>query len=202
MAQRDHWDSGGCSSVLRPASSGESPIGNLPRLGFGSLFQAGGGGQPPLKSHSNGFFIKTCFLYLCWCAYTLLYCFVSLRWASRAGSLYLDLETWNSDMTGGARFTMRSAASANQLSRPSFRYTGKERDAESGLDNFGARYMASTMGRFMSPDPFLNSGRPENPQTWNRYTYALNNPLTIPVQPSRVRRGSLYMWDKVSQTAS
>ena len=82
------------------------------------------------------------------------------------------------------------------------RFTGKERDSESGLDNFGARYISSTMGRFMSPDPFLNSGRPENPQTWNRYTYALNNPLTIPVQPSRVRRGSLYMWDKVSQTAS
>lgn len=33
------------------------------------------------------------------------------------------------------------------------------------------------MGRFMSPDPLLNSGRPDNPQTWNRYTYGLNNPL-------------------------
>jgi RHS repeat-associated protein len=32
------------------------------------------------------------------------------------------------------------------------KFTGKERDAESGLDNFGARYNASTMGRFMSPD--------------------------------------------------
>jgi RHS repeat-associated protein len=59
------------------------------------------------------------------------------------------------------------------------RYTGKERDSESGLDYFGARYMASSMGRFMSPDPLLNSSRPDNPQTWNRYTYALNNPLTI-----------------------
>lgn len=58
-----------------------------------------------------------------------------------------------------------------------YKFTGKERDAESGLDNFGARYMGSTMGRFMSPDPFLNSGRPGNPQTWNRYTYGLNNPL-------------------------
>src|SRR6201992_3078469 len=57
------------------------------------------------------------------------------------------------------------------------RYTGKERDVESGLDYFGARHYASTMGRFMSPDSFLNSGRPENPQTWNRYTYGLNNPL-------------------------
>jgi hypothetical protein len=33
------------------------------------------------------------------------------------------------------------------------------------------------MGRFMSPDPLLSSGRPGNPQTWNRYTYAGNNPL-------------------------
>ena len=29
----------------------------------------------------------------------------------------------------------------------------------------------------MSPDPLLNSGRPDNPQTWNRYAYTLNNPL-------------------------
>ena len=29
----------------------------------------------------------------------------------------------------------------------------------------------------MSPDPLLNSGRPRNPQTWNRYAYAGNNPL-------------------------
>ena len=58
-------------------------------------------------------------------------------------------------------------------------FTGKERDSESGLDNFGARYNASTMGRFMTPDPLLSSGRPNNPQTWNRYAYALNNPLAI-----------------------
>ena len=31
-------------------------------------------------------------------------------------------------------------------------FTGKERDSESGNDYFGARYYASTMGRFMSPD--------------------------------------------------
>jgi len=32
-------------------------------------------------------------------------------------------------------------------------FTGKERDSESGLDNFGARYNSSNFGRFMSPDP-------------------------------------------------
>jgi RHS repeat-associated protein len=34
----------------------------------------------------------------------------------------------------------------------SYKFTGKERDSESGLDNFGARYFGSSMGRFMSPD--------------------------------------------------
>jgi RHS repeat-associated protein len=58
-------------------------------------------------------------------------------------------------------------------------FAGKERDNESGNDFFGARYYGFSMGRFLSPDPLLNSRRPDNPQTWNRYTYGLNNPLTI-----------------------
>jgi RHS repeat-associated protein len=57
--------------------------------------------------------------------------------------------------------------------------TGKERDAESGLDNFGARYFGSSMGRFMSPDPLMASAKAWDPQTWNRYAYARNNPLKL-----------------------
>jgi RHS repeat-associated protein len=57
-------------------------------------------------------------------------------------------------------------------------FTGKERDAESGLDNFGARYYGSNMGRFMSPDPSgLLAQRPADPQSWNLYAYARNNPM-------------------------
>jgi RHS repeat-associated protein len=57
-------------------------------------------------------------------------------------------------------------------------FTGKERDAESGLDYFGARYYGSSMGRFMSPDPAGNSVADfSNPQSWNMYSYVLNNPL-------------------------
>lgn len=57
--------------------------------------------------------------------------------------------------------------------------TGKERDAESGNDYFGARYYASTMGRFLSPDqPFVDQ-HPDNPQSWNLYAYARNNPLIL-----------------------
>jgi RHS repeat-associated protein len=62
-----------------------------------------------------------------------------------------------------------------ELNRIRSRYTGKERDAESGLDYFGARMYASTMGRFMSPDDF--GGHLEDPQTLNKYAYAGNNPL-------------------------
>jgi RHS repeat-associated protein len=58
------------------------------------------------------------------------------------------------------------------------KFTGKERDAESGLDNFGARYNASSMGRFMTPDPKILSIRHIiNPQKWNKYAYTINNPL-------------------------
>jgi RHS repeat-associated protein len=57
-----------------------------------------------------------------------------------------------------------------------YKFTGKERDAESGLDMFGARYYASTMGRFMSVDPAFESEILELPQTWNRYSYVYNRP--------------------------
>jgi RHS repeat-associated protein len=57
--------------------------------------------------------------------------------------------------------------------------TGKERDAESGLDDFGARYYASMMGRFMSPDPTVISHDLANPQSWNMYSYTFNNPLLL-----------------------
>jgi RHS repeat-associated protein len=60
----------------------------------------------------------------------------------------------------------------------SHKFTGKERDSESGLDNFGARYDSSSMGRFMSPDPKILSIRHIiNPQKWNKYAYTINNPL-------------------------
>jgi RHS repeat-associated protein len=55
--------------------------------------------------------------------------------------------------------------------------TGKERDAETGLDYFGARYFSGAQGRFTSPDAPLVDQRPEDPQSWNLYSYVRNNPL-------------------------
>jgi RHS repeat-associated protein len=52
-----------------------------------------------------------------------------------------------------------------------YKFTGKERDSESGLDNFEARYNSSSMGRFMSADPENLSGliNQDDPQAWNGY---------------------------------
>jgi len=59
------------------------------------------------------------------------------------------------------------------------KFTGKERDAETGLDYFLARYFSSAQGRFTSPDPLLASARLTDPQTWNRYAYVRNDPVNL-----------------------
>jgi RHS repeat-associated protein len=57
--------------------------------------------------------------------------------------------------------------------------TQKERDIETGLDYFGARYFASTQGRFTSADePFADQSE-DDPQSWNLYSYVGNNPLSF-----------------------
>ncbi len=63
-----------------------------------------------------------------------------------------------------------------------YKFTGKERDTESQLDYFGARYYANITGRFMSPDwaakptsvPYAEFG---DPQSLNLYSYVRNSPI-------------------------
>jgi RHS repeat-associated protein len=56
-------------------------------------------------------------------------------------------------------------------------FTLKERDNETGLDYFLARYYASTQGRFTSADPANAIPIKRDPQSWNGYAHARNNPL-------------------------
>jgi RHS repeat-associated protein len=78
-----------------------------------------------------------------------------------------------------------------------FKFTGTERDAETGLDYFGARYYSSSMGRFVSADwssvpvpvPYAD---PHDPQTLNLYGYARNSPVT------RIDVGGHWSWDNWS----
>jgi RHS repeat-associated protein len=73
---------------------------------------------------------------------------------------------------------------ASGTSSDHYLFNGKERDNESGLDEFGARYYGSSLGRFMIPDwaakptsvPYANFG---NPQSLNLYSYVENNPTTM-----------------------
>ena len=70
------------------------------------------------------------------------------------------------------------SSSGNASDATEHHFTGKERDSESGLDNFKARYFGSSMGRFMSPDPaHIMKQKLVDPQQWNMYAYVRNNPL-------------------------
>jgi len=66
-----------------------------------------------------------------------------------------------------------------QITVNHYKFTGKERDSESNLDHFGARYNSSQYGRFMTPDPDNAGSLEQDPQSWNGYAYARNNPLNL-----------------------
>jgi RHS repeat-associated protein len=59
------------------------------------------------------------------------------------------------------------------------RFTGYEKDQETGLDFAEARYYNNQHGRFTAVDPLLASGKSANPQTFNRYVYVMNSPLRL-----------------------
>ena len=73
--------------------------------------------------------------------------------------------------------TMRSTANGYTLDNTKQKFTGTERDSETTLDFMQARYCSSVQGRFAGVDPLISSARPSRPQTWNRYSYVINNPL-------------------------
>ena len=54
-------------------------------------------------------------------------------------------------------------------------YTGHEHLAIFGLINMNARLYDAALGRFLSPDPYIQA--PDFTQSYNRYAYALNNPM-------------------------
>jgi RHS repeat-associated protein len=82
------------------------------------------------------------------------------------------------------------------------KFTGYERDGETGLDFAQARMYANVQGRFTSVDPLLSSGKPNQPQSWNRYSYVGNYP-TVLTDPAGLIWGQLttgfgtrYYWYK------
>lgn len=107
-----------------------------------------------------------------------------------------------SDHLGTPRFVTSGAG--NTLATYSYRPFGEEaasapasgphfcameKDGNSGDHYDHARFFRSLRGRFLSPD--ILSGRPEDPASWNRYTYARNNPLKYVDPDGRAPRGGL-----------
>jgi len=82
------------------------------------------------------------------------------------------------------------------------RFVGKEKDEETGLNYFGARYLAAGTGRFLAPDSVrgvnagsgtINSLILQNPQRFNLYTYSLNNPYRYVDPDGRIPLDTI--WD-------
>lgn len=70
--------------------------------------------------------------------------------------------------------------SCGGASTTAFKFAGYLRDSETNLDDANARYFASSLGRFMSPDPSgLSLQNPADPQTVNLYSYVRNSPLVL-----------------------
>jgi len=79
------------------------------------------------------------------------------------------------------------------------KFTGKERDAETGLDYFGARYLSAAQGRWTSPDAPFADQHPGDPQSWNLYSYVRNNPVAF-VDPTGAYR-FIGQWSSQQQNA-
>jgi RHS repeat-associated protein len=89
------------------------------------------------------------------------------------------------------------------------KFSGKERDSESGLDYFGARYFSGAQGRFTSPDPItVTPGRVTDPQQLNLYAYVRNNPLAyidptgMVIDTSMLSEDELEKWKRIQALAS
>lgn len=79
-------------------------------------------------------------------------------------------------------FTIATAANGATSSTPTstgyknpYKFTGKELDTDIGLYYYGVRYYNPAIGRFVSMDPW--EGDIKDPQTLNKYSYVMNNPL-------------------------
>lgn len=61
----------------------------------------------------------------------------------------------------------------------SAKYTSAEHDSETVLDYMNARHFSGAQGRFMQADPANAGADLTNPQSFNMYGYALNNPMAF-----------------------
>jgi RHS repeat-associated protein len=82
---------------------------------------------------------------------------------------------WNA--TAGNHTYYPYGAEYSATSNDTEKYASYTRDSLTGLDYAMNRYYSSAWGRFMTPDPSYASMDLRIPQSWNRYMYALGDPI-------------------------
>jgi RHS repeat-associated protein len=125
------------------------------------------------------------------------------------GTLHFQHQDWmgtehiRSSYNGGSDGQFTSLPFGDDLTTASgtdtdaYHFAQIDHDYESDTEHAQFRQYSSAQGRFLSPDPYGGSYDPSNPQSFNRYVYALNNPLSN-VDPS----GRECVWDDGSYDAS
>lgn len=96
-----------------------------------------------------------------------------------------NLVTGTGATTSGTRYWPFGALVFKRLLDERMAFTGHERDDDGtaadslDLDYMHARYYRPAAARFLSVDPTWESADMARPQSWNRYTYVMNNPLNM-----------------------
>lgn len=96
---------------------------------------------------------------------------------------WLGTERMRTTYNGGVEGTYQSlpwgdGQSTSGSDQDAYHYATLDYDSESNTDHAQFRQYSSTEGRFLSPDPYGGSYNLANPQSFNRYEYALDNPLS------------------------
>ena len=92
------------------------------------------------------------------------------NYGGSVGSSYVSLP-WGDGYT--------ATVNSSGADQDSLHFAGLEHDAESDTEHAQFRNYASAQGRWLAPDPYLGSYDLTNPQSMNRYAYALNNPTSM-----------------------
>jgi RHS repeat-associated protein len=100
-----------------------------------------------------------------------------------------EIQSFGYTAYGQSRYTQNT--NAFKVSR---RYTGQVLDEGTGLYYYNARYYDPVLGRFTQPDDVIQDIF--NPQTYNRYSYCVNNPLRY-TDPTG--HGSISDWWNATQ---
>jgi RHS repeat-associated protein len=92
----------------------------------------------------------------------------------------LALQTNNSGAVTGSNVFLPFGDLLSSNTSDVFQYTGLPQDTENSSVHATYRNLSTTQSRWLRPDPYNGSYDITNPQSFNRYFYAMNNPLARP----------------------